>query len=543
MNDQDKIHGIERELNTKKNDIVKNMSAFIKESKELVQKTTKEQEKAEEIIKIVRSIEKYDAVKVPDIKIIVTNAKNPSVKIKHPTNGLKFEFGKDIKLEFETEHVKTPFMYYIIGKENTASNPFPIKASRSNNAKVLINSIKENNKNPLPIGKYDIIVQILEPNNRTKILAPPDKVTIEIIPSSGAVTENKVTIISPIAAHGPYDNKPIPIKFSVKGPYHDTGKEYGYIIIVNDTKNNKEFEEYGTTKDKDVTYTHQLTNLTNGTHVIQIGILDPVASEKLISIAKETFEIKSENSPQPSLNTVTIVSPKAANSPYNASIPIQFFVAGPHHDEQKEYVYITLVTDNKNKKIFSDRGITKDKEITTAKAIEGLVDGQYNIQIAIGDPVTKKTLSTAKETFVFNSKSSPDPTKKKRGNAAYSLIVGDDIYVGGGNLSADISIDKPVLVEIQNSGTGGKLVWDSGKEDWLKITPHKGSLEAEKSERLIISLDHDKYIKAGSPKVGLVGIEGYKGNKLPKIGVVDIKKYVKNKVLGLSWIIVTVKEN
>ena len=543
MSDQDKIHGIITELNNKKNEIVKNMSLFIKESKELVQKTTKEQEKAEDMLKIIRGIEKYHSITIPDIKNSSSNPTTPGVKIHYPTNGLKFEFGKDIKLEFETTHIKTPFMYYIVGKEKTSPNQFPIKAFRSINAKVLLNSIKENNKNPLPVGTYIIAVNIVEkPSKKSQVkLIAADQITIEVTSAGTPTALNSIKITSPINANSPYTNEPIPVTFSVAGPYHDTGKDYGYIMVVTDS-NKKEVvpKKYGTTKNKDVSHNDYLINLPDGEYTIQIGIFDPIASV-MISTAKETFIVQLGQNPQPILNKITIVSPVAVNSPYKSPVAIQFSVEGPHHDAGKDYVYIAIVTDANNKKVFNDRGMAKTKNIAHAKALDKLADGQYILQITIGDPATKKILSTAKETFVISSSPNSTQPKKKRGTAAYSLVVGNDVYVGGGNFSAEITKDKPISIELQNSGAGGKLVWDSGKEDWLKITPNKGALEAEQSQKIVISLDYEKYLKAGSPGIGLAGFEGYKGNKLPKISVVDIKKYVKNKVLGLSWIIVNVK--
>ncbi len=69
MSDHDEILKIVNELNKSKNELIKGMSVFISESKHVAQKTTKEQGKAEEILKNIKEVEKYESVSIPEIKI------------------------------------------------------------------------------------------------------------------------------------------------------------------------------------------------------------------------------------------------------------------------------------------------------------------------------------------------------------------------------------------------------------------------------------------------------------------------------------------
>lgn len=309
MSEEDQIRTIIQELNHKKSEVVHNATIFMKECSELATKTKdKDQKNAEQIANAAQSVQKSASQTIPDL-LLPAHSKTPAVKINIPTTGSKFEFNKDIKLEFETTHIKPPFMYYVVGKEKTALKIIPIKASRSNtNTKVLLNSIKENDKNPLPVGTYDITVNIIEPINRTLIAR--DQITIEIEPSKGPGLVNNIKIISPVAAKSPYKSQPIPIQFEVSGPHHDAAKEYIYQIVVLDTSNTSKFTEGGRTTNKSVTHANPLNGLPDGQYKIQILTGDPVTKNMLIpKPVEEIFVIQTGKGQTPTGPYVIDVKP------------------------------------------------------------------------------------------------------------------------------------------------------------------------------------------------------------------------------------------
>jgi hypothetical protein len=446
MNDEDKITEIVADLNRTKQDIVRPIKDFVKHGRVILEKTTNEQRGQENIAAIVQKVEALESLTLPDF--VLRHAPTPTtskVRILHPTKGSPpVVEGTDIQLIFET-NVPTPFMYYVTGKEKTnLTDVFPIKAFRSNTAKVDLPSIKESDRNPLKAGTYIITVQILDPSTR-KDIATPDQVTIEITPKAGPTptTKNTVEITSPIA--GVYNKLPISVEFEAKGPYHeDSKKEYMYMIIALDKDNKEVFSEDGRTTGGKKVKCKEIANLQDGTYKIDM-ITYSLPDQKELATSKEvTFVINAGTGPTPAgSNTVKVVSPVAASSPYkNIPIPIQFEVAGPHHDAGKEYLYSITVVDS-SKKVFEDNGIAKDKQIIHAKPLD-LPDGSYTIGIITHDIVTKNTLATSRpEHFVINRGSiGPNPTP----------IINNVIINNNNNVyEVDLPFTLPINIEIKPS--------------------------------------------------------------------------------------------
>ncbi len=296
MSEHESIKKTVDQLNHNKSNIVKAVKKFVDISKDLGQKT-KDKKGAEQILVTAQQSEKYAAANIPDL--VLTHGPTPAgeVKIKHPADGSHHLHDTDIKLEFETKHVHVPFTYAIIGQEKVSMTQFLIKAAVSHHDKVLIHSIKEDDKKKLSVGTYDIIVHIIDPATN-KDIVPPDKITIQVTPRGITPGTNTVKLLSPSASLSPYNTNTIPLQFKVEGPHHDSIKEYAYqLVYKNITTNTSAPIIAGRARDKEV---KAVVNLPNGTYEAHLKIFNPGASMSELSHSDPvTFVVDNKGGPTP----------------------------------------------------------------------------------------------------------------------------------------------------------------------------------------------------------------------------------------------------
>jgi hypothetical protein len=521
MSDQDEILKIVKELNKSKNDLVKHMTIFIKESKEIVQKTTKEQQKAEDMLKMIREVEKYHSVNIPDIKLITTPVLKPEVKFAQVTK--PFEAGKPIDLIFETKNIKTPFIYMVIGKEKTATDIFKIRTYDSRTAKVLLNNIKnvtaQNIKNQpafkatdLVPGTYDIVVQIVERSAKktAPVIIATDQITIVVEPSKTPNTTNNITIISPTAAHGPYTTQPIDIEFKVDGPYHITNpaKEYTYQVLIGDNTNKILFSKEETTKDTNIIIKNALNNLQNGQYVIQVITTDPITKQLIIPApVQEMFTIQvGGNNNVPKL---TIINPIAPNNKIKESSKIALEFKTNNFTMPYQYIVYARPVGQTGHSVKLQVPKTSDKEIVSLKLNHTLPSGKYELIILYKDAIMTKTL--IEKTDIIIESQSPSTDAKFR------------VYVGNTEARDDNPLQlidgHPVKITLKNENPNplSYYNWKITYEDkWIisEVLPNKQDKNIVKGGEeinLIFYIHNDNYKVANYPIKGKVNIEAYNG--------------------------------
>ena len=153
--------------------------------------------------------------------------------------------------------------------------------------------------------------------------------------------------------------------------------------------------------------------------------IDRSTAEKMLVTAQASEQYISANIPdliaeaRPTSidqNTVTILSPSSAKSPYKtATIPIEFEVKGSYHDAGKEYAYVILVVDKTGKEIFKTSRVDHINTVTypnimTQSDGKPLQDGEYHIKIFTRDLSSQPLAESDVVTFVIDTRASGGPS-------------------------------------------------------------------------------------------------------------------------------------
>jgi len=240
-------------------------------------------------------------------------------------------------------------------------------------------------------------------------------------PGVTVVSNNTLTLVSPIAKNSPYKSIPIPIQFTATGPDHSATTGYNYYVIILDNKDinkpKRVFDDKGIAKSKDVTLSKSI-NLPDGKYTIQITTATNTVKNKAIMKSEETFVIATGKT-STVLSNVTIISP-TKNGVYTQPIDIQFKVDGMYHDiitpakEAKEYMYQIFILNGKNELVIPApiTNKTKDKEVLLKGMINNLTDGKYDIVIITGDSngLISDNSNPAKVTFEIKTGAGPTPS-------------------------------------------------------------------------------------------------------------------------------------